>query len=85
MDASKANKFALLPDDGFIDHYLLSIFFAKSAKKHGALLKTNIELKVLQKSGKWITGVETPQGEISAGCLIDEAELWAGLVAFEVG
>ena len=66
LDASKANKFALLPDDGFIDSYLLATFFADSAKKHGPLLKTNIEVTELQKSGNRITGVETPRGEISA-------------------
>jgi hypothetical protein len=45
----KTNKFALLPDDGFIDPYLLATFYAKAAKKHGAVLKTNIEVTALQK------------------------------------
>ena len=85
LDASKANKFALLPDDGFVDPYLLATFFAKAAKKHGAVLKTDIEVTALQKSGNRITGVQTPQGEISAGCVIDAAGPWAGLVALEVG
>ena len=85
VDASKANKCALLPDDGFIDPYLLATFFAKAAKKHGAVLKTDIEVTALQKSGNRITGVQTPQGEISAGCVIDAAGPWAGLVALEVG
>ncbi len=85
MDASKANKCALLPDDGFIDPYLLATFFAKAAKKHGAVLKTDIEVTALQKSGNRITGVQTPQGEISAGCVIDAAGPWAGLVALEIG
>ncbi|MDC0077836.1 FAD-binding oxidoreductase [Deltaproteobacteria bacterium] len=85
VDASKANKCALLPDDGFIDPYLLATFFAKAAKKHGAVLKTDIEVTALQKSGNRITGVQTPQGEISAGCVIDAAGPWAGLVALEIG
>ena len=85
LDASKANKCALLPDDGFIDPYLLATFFAKAAKKHGAVLKTDIEVTALQKSGNRITGVQTPQGEISAGCVIDAAGPWAGLVALEIG
>ncbi len=85
LDASKANKFALLPDDGFVDPYLLATFFAKAAKKHGAVLKTDIEVTALQKSGNRITGVQTPQGEISAGCVIDAAGPWAGLVALEIG
>ena len=85
VDASKANKCALLPDDGFIDSYLLATFFAKAAKKHGAVLKTDIEVTALQKSGNRITGVQTPQGKISAGCVIDAAGPWAGLVALEIG
>lgn len=85
LDASKANKFALLPDDGFIDPYLLATFYAKAAKKHGAVLKTDTEVTALQKSGNRITGVQTPQGKISAGCVIDAAGPWAGLVALEVG
>ena len=85
MDASKANKFALLPDDGFIDPYLFAQFYARAAKKHGAVLKTGIEVTALQKSGNRITGVQTPQGEISAGCVIDAAGPWAGLIALEAG
>ena len=54
-------------------------------KKHGAVLKTEIEVTALQKSGNRITGVQTPQGKISAGCVIDAAGPWAGLVALEVG
>ena len=85
LDASKANKFALLPDDGFIDSYLFAKFYARAAKKHGAVLKTGIEVTALQKSGNRITGVQTPQGKISAGCVIDAAGPWAGLVALEAG
>ena len=85
LDASKANKFALLPDDGFIDPYLLATFYAKAAKKNGAVLKTEIEVTALQKSGNRITGVQTPEGEISAGCIIDAAGPWAGLIALETG
>ena len=85
LDASKAKKFALLPDDGFIDPYLFAQFYARAAKKHGAVLKTGIEVTALQKSGNRITGVQTPQGEISAGCVIDAAGPWAGLVALEAG
>jgi len=85
LDASKANKFALLPEDGFIDPYLFAQFYARAAKKHGTLLKTGIEVTALQKSGNRITGVQTPQGDISAGCVIDAAGPWAGLVALETG
>jgi len=85
LDTSKANKFAFLPDDGFIDPYLFTQFYARAAKKHGAVLKTEIEVTALQKSGNRITGVQTPQGDISAGCVIDAAGPWAGLVALEAG
>ncbi|MEC8224360.1 MAG: FAD-dependent oxidoreductase, partial [SAR324 cluster bacterium] len=40
LDGSSAGKFALLPDDGFIDPYLFTQFYARAARKHGALLKT---------------------------------------------
>jgi len=85
LDASKANKFALLPDDGFIDPYLFTQFYARAAKKHGAVLKTGIEVTALQKSGNRITGVQTRRGKISAGCVIDAAGPWAGLVSLEAG
>jgi len=85
LDASKANKFALLPDDGFIDPYLFAQFYVRAAKKHGAALKTGLEVTALKKSGNRITGVQTPRGEISAGCVIDAAGPWAGLVALEAG
>ena len=85
LDGSSAGKFALLPDDGFIDPYLFTQFYARAARKHGALLKTGIEVTALQNSGNRITGVQTPQGIISAGCVIDAAGPWAGLVALEAG
>ena len=59
--------------------------FAKSAKKHGAVLKTEIEVTALIKFKNRIIGVETPKGKISAGCIIDAAGPWAGLIALEVG
>jgi len=83
LDGASAGKFALLPDDGFIDPYLFTQFYARAARKHGALLKTGIEVTALQNSGNRITGVQTPQGIISAGCVIDAAGPWAGLVALE--
>ena len=64
LDASRANKFALLPDDGFIDPYLFAQFYARAAKKNGAVLKTGIEVTALQQSGNRITGVQTTQSEI---------------------
>ena len=85
LDGVSAGKFALLPDDGFIDPYLFTQFYAMAARKHGALLKTGIEVTALQNSGNRITGVQTPQGIISAGCVIDAAGPWAGLVALEAG
>ena len=85
LDGSSAGKFALLPDDGFIDPYLFTQFYARAARKHGALLKTGIEVTALQNSGNRITGVQTLKGEISAGCVIDAAGPWAGLVALEAG
>ena len=48
LDGASAGKFALLPDDGFIDPYLFTQFYARAARKHGALLKTGIEVTALQ-------------------------------------
>ena len=83
--SSLRSSSSTLPDDGFIDPYLFTQFYARAARKHGALLKTGIEVTALQNSGNRITGVQTPQGKISAGCVIDAAGPWAGLVALEAG
>jgi len=85
LNVDSTKKIALLPNDGWIDPYLLSTFYANAAKKHGAEFRMGVEVKSLQKSGQKIIGVNTDNGNITAGCVIDAAGPWAGLVALETG
>ena len=73
LDGSKVRKFTLLPNESFIDPYLLAASYAKESRQHGAVLKTECEVKGLLKIGHQITRVRTREGSISAGCFIDAA------------
>ena len=85
LDGSTAQKFALLPRDAFIDPYLLATAYAKAARQRGVTFKTGCEVTALEKDGPRVTGVQTSQGTINAGCVIDAAGPWAGLIAWEAG
>ena len=85
LDGSTAHKFALLPRDAFIDPYLLATAYAKAAQQHGAIIRTGCEVTALQVDGQRVTGVQTNQGSIEAGCVIDAAGPWSGLIAWEAG
>lgn len=85
LDGSTAHKFALLPRDAFIDPYLLATAYAKAAQQHGAEIRTGCEVTALEKTGQRVTGVQTREGSIHAGCVIDAAGPWAGLIAWEAG
>jgi sarcosine oxidase subunit beta len=85
LDGSSAQKFALLPDDAFIDPYMLAMAYAKAARQHGAVIKTGCEVTQLAMTGQRVTGVMTNEGIINAGCVIDAAGPWAGLISQEAG
>ncbi len=85
LEVSTAEACALLPDDAFVDPYLLAKAYAEAARRHGASLRTGCAVTGLLRSGNRITGVRTATEELEAGCIIDAAGPWAGVLAAQAG
>ena len=65
------------PCDGHIDPYSLTQAIAKGARKHGAHLVQNTEVTKLdlKENGTW--DIQTSQGALNAGLVINAAGFWA--------
>jgi 4-methylaminobutanoate oxidase (formaldehyde-forming) len=74
-----------MPDDGYIDGYILANGYLKCARMAGVEICEQTEVLSICKDGQRVTGVKTTKGEISARLVIDAAGIWAGLLAFELG
>jgi D-arginine dehydrogenase len=76
-----SDRALLLVDDGRIDvHELLSIYL-RHARHHGAVLRSNCEVRGLLVDGNRCVGVATAAGELRARWVVDSAGAWAGEVA----
>ncbi len=69
------------PDSGYADPYSATMGFAEGARRHGAQIFQGVEATGIVTGNGRVTGVQTPQGEISAPVVIDAAGPWGGLVA----
>ncbi len=73
------------PEDGYADPYLVTMAYAKEAKKQGVLILENTEVTgILVKHGR-VSGVDTSIGKILAPRVFNVAGPWGGKVARMVG
>ncbi len=80
------NALALyLPDDGYVDPYLLATSYARAARELGVTLRPRTAVKRVQVRRGRVTGVETVDGVVTAGTVIDAAGAWAALLAADAG
>jgi sarcosine oxidase subunit beta len=64
------------PTDGHANNHLAVQAFARAAQRHGAEIRTGIEVVSLLVDGDRITGVETAEGTISTGTIILAAGIY---------
>ena len=84
LDPSAARRIAFLPGDGYVDPYLLTMAYLKAARLHGAVIRPRTPVvDVLTEKGR-VIGVETPDGRISGGCVVDAAGAWASILSARV-
>ena len=75
-----------MPEDSYIDAYLLAHAFAKAASKNGVEIRQSTEVTNIEKSGGLIKGVKTSLGEtIETRMVIDAAGAWANILSLEIG
>ncbi len=85
LEVEEAIKIGFVPNEAYCDPYMLGTFFARCARKHGAVIKQGIEVLGLLHEAGTVTGVKTAEGEIYAGKVVDAAGIWAPILAKEIG
>lgn len=78
-------KACFMPDDAFMDAYVLTNAFVLAAKKHGAIVHqhTNVESLIIE-SGN-VKGVRTKDGDMESDFVIDAAGAWSNLLSLQAG
>jgi 4-methylaminobutanoate oxidase (formaldehyde-forming) len=74
-----------MPDDGYIDGYLLASGYIKAARLLGVEVCESSQVVSIIRQGDRVTGVRTAHEEISAAVVVDAAGVWAGMLANEIG
>lgn len=69
------------PDDGYCDPHGIALGYLTRARALGARLARATPATGFQTAGGRITAVETPDGPISCGAVVNAAGAWAGSVA----
>ncbi len=65
------------PEDGYIDPYLVTMAFARQARKLGVLLLENTPVTGILMDKNRVAGVNTARGKISAPIVVNAAGPWA--------
>ncbi|MEQ6120484.1 FAD-dependent oxidoreductase [Reichenbachiella sp. MALMAid0571] len=78
-------KASFMPDDAFMDAYVLTNAFAEAARKHGAVIQQYTNIEGLVQEGDCIKGVKTKDGIIECDYVVDAAGAWSNLLSLQVG
>lgn len=85
LQTDRELRVGFMPEDSYLDPYQLAMAYADAAKARGVEFLLETEVTGLMRNGDRITGVRTESRDIAAGCVIDAAGPWAGLLAAEAG
>lgn len=85
LNAGRARSILHVPNDGYVDAYLLTAAYARAARAAGATFWTGVAVTGLARDGDRVTGVETDRGRVGCHWAVDAAGAWAGLVAGWLG
>ncbi len=85
LDPAAIEKAAFFPGDGYVDPYLLTMSYARAARRQGAVLRPRTAVTdVLIEHGR-VLGVRTDTEQIACANVIDAAGVWAALVSARAG
>ena len=73
------------PDDGYCDPYGIAMGYLRAAQARGMRLLRSTEATGFVRAGERVTAVETNNGPISCGTVVNTAGPWAGQVAALAG
>lgn len=85
LDPASARSALLIPDDGFIDPYLLANAYAAAARRRGVEFHYRTEVVALRREGAGITGLVTSEGAVDAPIVVLAAGAWANRLSAPLG
>jgi 4-methylaminobutanoate oxidase (formaldehyde-forming) len=85
LKVDEALKIGFVPNEAYCDPYMLGTFFARCAKKRGAIIRQGVEVEGLIREGGTVKGVKTNNGDIYADTVVDATGVWAPIRAMEMG
>ncbi len=85
LKADEIQKASFMPEDAFLDAYVLANAFAKAAKKHGASIQQYTKVEALIKRDGEVVGVKTKDGDLFCNVVVDAAGAWANLLSIQAG
>ncbi len=78
-------KATYMPEDAFLDAYVLANSFVEAARKYGAVVKQYTNVEGLITEGNHVKGVRTKTGNIECDFVVDAAGAWSNLLSMKVG
>jgi len=75
----------LMPADGYVDPYLLSMAYARAARARGVEFRPRTAVTGITVQHQRVIGIEVGAEQMSGGTIIDAAGAWAALVSQQAG
>ncbi len=85
LAVDEARRFALMPEEAYVDPYLLATSYARAAVKRGVEVRSGVAVRTLLTDGGRVVGVEVDGGVLHAGTVIVAAGSWSGLLTAPLG
>ncbi len=85
LKVDEIQKASFMPDDAFLDAYVLTTAFAEAAKKHGAVIQQYTSVEGLITEDNKVLGIKTRKGRIESEMVVDTAGAWSNLISLRAG
>ena len=85
LDLSGIGAVGYEPHSGYADPYLTTSGFERAARRRGVTVMTGRQVERLRTDGRRVTGVETKQGAIHAGCVVCAIGPWTRMLTDPLG
>ena len=85
LDTEGVRAMTYIPDDGFVDPYLLTMAFAKGARQHGVVIRRGVAAEGILIEDGAVAGVVAGGEQIRAHWVVDAAGAWTEQVGEMAG
>ncbi|MCU0893920.1 MAG: FAD-binding oxidoreductase [Rhodospirillales bacterium] len=85
LDPAGVRSCAFMPDDGFIDPYLLTDAYARAARARGAVFRLGLEVLEIEVAAGRVRGLTTAAGTLRAPVVATAAGAWTNRLTLPLG